>query len=134
MIMKKALPFARLIEVPQGLIDSDADGIFENLKVIWDNVQNKPELGGSELPAPDFDSNWKVVPVSGTSTIYHNFGSYPRIIQVFWKSSGTTSLWDINIPAGIRIQVTDQFFKVFCNDTWGLVPTGGGYIRILAWK
>jgi len=42
MIYKKTLPWKNLLDIPQGLIDSDKDGVFENLKLPWEGVQNKP--------------------------------------------------------------------------------------------
>ena len=32
----------RSIKLPEALIDGDKDGVYENLKVLWDLIQNKP--------------------------------------------------------------------------------------------
>ena len=38
-----------IINKPNGLIDADGDGIFENLKLPWDGVQNKPSAFPPEV-------------------------------------------------------------------------------------
>ena len=42
MITRSRIDWKKILNIPASLSDSDGDGIYENLKVLWSLVQNKP--------------------------------------------------------------------------------------------
>ena len=105
-------------DIPQALIDSDNDGIYENLKVLWDLVQSKPSTfppsshqhGDADLLGIDWTkvlnkpsaypaSGWRLI---GTSTANGGYGpaidvSSFESLYVFWQYMGSFQTHNLSI-------------------------------------